>query len=344
MKSKMYVPVKQNESGGCLAKYPGRNLIELVREADNISGCPDIASLWMPEDASVIKYGDDNLLLTTDMAPLVGVDCFLAGKIAVLHALSDIYAMGGRPLHVLVNLVIARATSEQQSTALLAGIFEACREESVLVAGGHTLLSEEFLVGISVLGSMQGKQPIKKQNCLSGDILLLSKPLGTGLAARGLFLGEIEEAEFSEAMNMMLISNRHSVSAAQGMVNIHAMTDVTGFGLLGHLSEMLRPEQGAIIDFARLPIISCVNSLFLHAYGTGITQENLRYAGREHKLSFTPQNDCPLILLDPQTNGAILVAVAPSDALPLEQAGWTPIGKVNDEGTIRCHIVAMHTF
>jgi selenide, water dikinase len=323
------------EHGGCLAKLPGLDLIGLVDGAKALSETHDLVpSAEAPEDAAVLEINGTTLLMTTDFGPLVGVDGFSAGRIAALHALSDIYVMGGHPSHALITFVVARSASKEQAQAVLGGVFSACASEGVVASGGHTIVGEEFLIGLSVLGRAPDGGCIRKQNCRDGDILMVSKPAGTAMATRAVYHNLLGPDTLSQAISVMTQSNRPAAQAA-AQVGVSALTDVTGFGLLGHLSEMLAPNQGASIKAIDVPTLPCIQELNASFANTTFTNGNLEYARRRHKLTLGASSSLQtMALLDPQTNGAVIAAVAADRAGALESSGFHAIGAVNTSGEI----------
>jgi selenide, water dikinase len=323
------------EHGGCLAKLPGLDLIGLVEGAKILSESDSlVASAESPEDAAVVQVNGTTLLMTTDFGPLVGVDGFAAGKIAALHALSDVYVMGGVPTHALITFVVARTASREQAKTVLAGVFAACASEGVVASGGHTIVGEEFLVGLSVLGHAPGNGFIRKRNCRDGDVLMVSKPAGTAMATRAVYHRLLGSETMSEAVAVMTKSNGPAARAAAD-AGASAVTDVTGFGLLGHLSEMLAGDQGAQIRIADVPTLSSIRELSPSFANTSFTSGNLDYARRRHRVKIgTFASLAAMTLLDPQTNGAVIAALAPDRAQGLERSGFRAIGVVNSSGEI----------
>lgn len=328
------ITINQCESGGCLAKIPGLELINLIDNVKNLvhTNISD-ASASAPEDAAIIDLNDQLYLFTTDIGPLVGVDAFKGGQIAALHALSDIYVMGGVPTHTLLTLVAPKTASLEQKQAVLKGVFCACEEERVNIVGGHSIFGDNFLVGLSIIGTTNGKTILKKQNCKAGDALMISKPLGTGLAARSLFLGEILEEDFNEALDVMLKSNRQYAQMALE-TNVNALTDVTGFGLAGHLSEMLGEGQGAIINVNLIPKLKVLEKIYMEGMDTIYTTANMQYARKSHIVEIKVSKKHYLPLFDPQTNGPIMASVGKKYINKLERYGFTMIGEVTEGNRI----------
>ena len=186
--SEANISIAQCESGGCLAKIPGLELISLIDNIKDIIRTSSSASASAPEDAAIIELNGQNILFTTDIGPIVGTDAFIGGKIAALHAISDIYVMGGSPTHALLTSIVPKTSTYEQRQALLKGVFVACENEGVNIVGGHSIFGDNFLIGLSVIGKTEGNI-LRKQSAKEGDAILISKPIGTGLAARALFEG-----------------------------------------------------------------------------------------------------------------------------------------------------------
>lgn len=324
------ITITQCESGGCLAKIPGLELINLIDNAKEFAQTTlSNASALAPEDAAIIDINGQSYLFTTDIGPLVGIDAFKGGKIAAFHALSDIYVMGGKPTHALLTLIVPKTATPEQKQAVLGGVFSACEAEGVNIVGGHSIFGDTFLIGLSIIGTSTGPTILKKQNCKSGDALMISKPLGTGLAARGLFLGELKEEDFSEALDVMLTSNRHHAEMAL-KAEVNALTDITGFGLLGHLSEMLQEEQGAVIEASSIPRLNTLTKIYMNGMDTIYTAANMQYSRRVHPIELNVSTEQSLLLFDPQTNGPVMASADKSHIKSLEKCGFTVIGEVTD--------------
>lgn len=327
------ISITQCESGGCLAKIPGMELISLIDNIKEITHSSSSASASTPEDAAIIELNGQSLLFTTDIGPIVGTDALIGGKIAALHAISDIYVMGGTPTHALLTLIVPKTSTYEQRQALLKGVFTACENEGVNVVGGHSIFGDNFLVGLSVIGNPNGKKILRKQNAQEGDAILISKPIGTGLAARALFMGEISEADFLEALQIMQESNKNAAKTAIN-IQVNALTDITGFGVIGHLSEMLRPDQGAIIDITRIPKLQVLEKIYLDGMDTIYTAANMQYARRDHSLKFNVEKAQYIPLLDPQTNGPLLASASIDKVGELEKSGFVKIGTVTSGNNI----------
>ncbi len=326
---------EMNPRGGCLCKLPGLDLSAMIAAAvewasqDGLGIRPPA----YPEDCAIIEVDGSRLLLTTELTPIVGIDLYVAGRIAALHAMSDIYASGGIPKWALVNLVIKDGDPEDYSVAVLAGIMAQCAIEGAEVVGGHTIVGSEAMAGLALIGASRPGRILRKKGARPGDVLLLSKPLGVGLILRGYKLGLLNEHALNTAVSAMLTSNA-SASAAAFAEGVHASTDVTGFGMLGHLTEMLEPGIGAIIEMREVPVLLQAKTLPDHSAQTIWIKSNYQYATAQREiLSFTTPEQLS-VLLDPQTNGGLLVSSSEAVAEALQVQGFTRIGHVTDSPTV----------
>lgn len=320
--------------GGCLSKLDGLSLRQLLESAHRRVFGTLPANGLAPEDSAILPVSGDALLVSVDFGRPVGVAPLIAGKIAALHAMSDVLACGGVPRWALAMLGAFEPRRADETEELLVGLLDACRAENVTIVGGHTIVGAEPLVGLTVLGDAPARPPLPKCGGLVGDRLLLSKPLGVGLLLRAHGLGAIPADALLPAVAAMLLSNREASKVAASSRGVRATTDVSGFGLLGHLSEMLPTGRGARIHLAAVPVLPGIDRL-----GEGLTRSeqmraNLEYA-REH-LRIAGDLGRPGLapLLDPQTNGGLLVAVDVSSADQLVAAGYVDIGEITGEPSI----------
>jgi selenide,water dikinase len=282
-----------------------------------------------PEDCAIVEIDSPRLLFTTDLAPLVGVDLAKAGRIAALHSMSDIYASGGIPKWALVNLVADAEHLGEFAEEVLAGILNECAAEGAQVLGGQTILGREAMAGLTVIGLPRSSRILRKGGSQQGDLLLLSKPLGVGLILRGYKLGLLHEAALEEALTTLLTSNACASEAALD-AGVHACTDVTGFGLLGHLAEMLAPHHGATLNLSRIPILPPAAALPNAALHTAWIENNYQYATAHREISGIREPHRIAPLLDPQTNGGLLVSAREIAAEKLNAAGFSVVGRVTE--------------
>lgn len=317
------------ENGGCMSKLDGQQLLNLIyRAKESISeGIKIMSDNEYVEDCAVISSIKQELLYTADFGPPVGEDLFLAGKIAALNAISDIYAMGGVPRYAYVLLTLNKDLLFQQKEQLLAGVYQACNEENTSVVGGHTINGEETLVGLSVIGEIKNGRLLHKKNCCIDDAIMISKSLGTGLVLRGYYLGLLSEEDYQRAIDIMIKSNFVDDTIVASPL-IHAMTDVTGFGLVGHMSEMLDKDKGAVIYIEKVPYIKNIDNLSVNIMLNNYIENNYIYAEDTHKIKFRLDTMKKIALFDPQTNGPLLISVDKKFVSIAETLGFVYIGDV----------------
>ncbi|MDR3161934.1 MAG: selenide, water dikinase SelD [Spirochaetaceae bacterium] len=320
----MKLPLCAN--GGCLAKLGGVDLAALLSGPPGREGGGEFA----PQDAAPVSLEAGEVLFSADFGPPVGDDPFRAGQVAALHAFSDLYVSGARPTAALVLLALGPDTAPEHARLILEGIYQVLGEEEVQAAGGHTIRGAELLLGLSVIGDIQNP-PGRKRNCRAGDLLLISKPLGTGIALRAAYHGLLPPGAMDAIYGTLLVSNKRALWAGR---YARALTDITGFGLLGHLSEMLEDFQGARIRLDRLPYLEVIAGLSSTALQSKYTQANLDYARRFHSLDLSCDRIEKLALLSPETNGPVLAAADREQAAILEAGGFIPIGHITDRKAI----------
>jgi selenide,water dikinase len=308
-------------NGGCLAKLGGVDLAALL--------APGGAG-FAPQDAAPVSLASGELLFSADFGPPVGDDPFRAGQIAALHAFSDLYVSGAQPSAALILLSLGPNTETDHARRILDGIYRVFAEEKVQAAGGHTIRGAELLLGLSVIGEPRNP-PGAKRNCRAGDTLLISKPLGTGLALRAAYHGLLPPEAMDAVYETLLVSNKIALWAGAAA---RALTDISGFGLLGHLSEMLEDSQGARLWLDRLPLVPAVRALPATALQSAYTQNNLDYARRFHRVDMKSGRIETLALLSPETNGPVLAAADRGEAAVLEAGGFIPIGEVTDQRSL----------
>jgi selenide,water dikinase len=306
---------------GCMAKYPGVQLAADLKAAD-----PDNDDRE-PTDCAVFTIGAATAVASVDIGPLVGTDVYRAGRIAVFHATSDVWATGATPTIGLAIVAVDTTLPIDTTTVLMSGMFAACREEGVELMGGHTIIGAEALAGMVVIG-VAGTKTLKKIGARPGDVLMLSKPLGTGMVIRAFRQGIAGIPELETALNVMDTSNQPA-SLAAIEAGVTALTDVTGFGLLGHLAEMLSPESlGAVLTLGDLPVLPAARALpALFDHSTYI-DNNLDYARSRLRVTSPRDRHALAPMLDPQTSGGLLAAVHPGAAPQLEAAGYRRVGIV----------------
>lgn len=282
-----------------------------------------------PEDCAVIFNPSSHSLVTTDFGPLVGPKPFQGGRIAGFHAMSDVFAMGGTPHSALAIVTTNRDHAAEVATSALAGLGAACAEEGVQIVGGHTTVGDELVIGLTIIGT-PGETTLAKGGVRVGDVLMLSKPLGTGMMVRAYVLGRLDLDELEPALATMDTSNR-GASIAAVHAGASALTDVTGFGLLGHTAEMVAEnELGATIELDAVPVLAGVRSLPDVFARSAFIDQNLDYASSLTRVKGIRDRVALGPLLDPQTSGGLLASVAAGAVPAMQQAGFTRVGQVTD--------------
>jgi selenide,water dikinase len=275
-----------------------------------------IVGMEHPDDAGVYKISEDLALVqTVDFFTPIVDDPYAFGQIAAANALSDIYAMGGVP-KTAMNLVAFPLREMDLSVLrrILEGGLETLREAGVVLVGGHSIEDSELKYGLSVTGFIHPKRVLTKRNLILGDRLILTKPLGTGIVNTAIKGGMVSMATEEAVTRLMATLNR---DAAEIMADypVHACTDITGFGLLGHMAEMVVDSPfGIEIQADRIPILPEALQFAAMGFVPGGAHKNRTF--REGLVDFSPSVDNVLrdVLFDPQTSGGLLICVAKESA------------------------------
>jgi selenide,water dikinase len=268
------------------------------------------------EDAAVYALDAERaLVFTTDViTPLVD-DPEAFGAIAAANALSDIYAMGGRPLMTLGILGLPEGFPLEVGGTILAGGAQVALAAGAPVLGGHTLQSRDLVYGLAAVGEVHPRRLFLSSRFQAGDALILTKPLGTGALTTAIKRGRLVEAEIAEAIAGMRQLNRAAVKPLLE-AGVTAATDITGFGLLGHAAEVAKASGvELVLERARLPAYAQARELLAAGMRTGANKRNLAYAAELGPLKGEVED----LLVDPQTSGGLLVAVARDRALGLRE-------------------------
>jgi selenide,water dikinase len=265
----------------------------------------------LADDAGVYKIRDDLALVqTVDFFPPVVDDPYDFGAIAAANALSDIYAMGGKPLSAL-NIVGYPPQSLPLSVLdeILRGGADKAIEADVVIIGGHTLKTKEPLYGMAVTGTIHPDKIISNANAKVGDSLILTKPLGIGIITTAIKKEQVEEKWIKKAVKVMSYLNK-SASEAMLEVGINACTDITGYGLLGHLCELVQASKvGAKIFSSKVPVIDFAWELAKRKIVPGGTLANLKFIEQKVDWEDKITQEAKLILSDAQTSGGLLISV-----------------------------------
>ena len=297
-----------SRAGGCGCKLSPLELADVMRHVSIAAPDPSVlVGLDAPDDAGVYRLGPELAMVqTVDFFTPIVDDPFDWGRIAATNALSDVYAMGGRPVSALNLVAWPRTLDFDLLGRVLAGGAAACDEAEVTVIGGHSIDDPEPKYGMAVTGVVHPDRVVRSRGAAPGDVLVLTKPLGMGIVTSGIKEGKTSEATAAEAIRVMTTLNR---GAAEAMVaaGATAATDVTGFGLIGHLLDMLDPTLSAELDFDRIPVLLEAIELCRSGVLPGGSKRNHDALGGRVE---TPGLDDArrMILFDAQTSGGLLIA------------------------------------
>ena len=303
-----------SHGGGCGCKIAPGVLSEILKGTSAMPMPPELlVGIETADDAAVYQLNDEQALIaTTDFFMPIVDDPFDFGCIAATNAISDVYAMGGTPIMALalVGMPI-NVLSTETIGQILAGGQSVCREAGIPIAGGHTIDSVEPIYGLVALGLVHPKRVKRNADAKVGDRLILGKPLGVGVLSAALKKDALPPAGYAQ-----MIANTTKLNtpgpALAALDGVHALTDITGFGLAGHVLEMARGANAAVrIDLARVPLIEGVRALAAAGMVTGASGRNWAAYGHEVRLGAGLQPVDQALLSDPQTSGGLLVACAP---------------------------------
>jgi selenide,water dikinase len=300
--------------GGCGCKLSPALLRELLAGVPAAGAFPNLlVGAETSDDAAVYRLRADlAMVATTDFFTPIVDDPFVFGQIAATNALSDIYAMGGEPVMALALLGMPLGrVSVQTVQAILAGGAAICARAGIPVAGGHSIDSPEPIYGLAAMGTVHPDRVLRNSGAREGDALILTKGLGIGIFSAALKQGRLDAAAY--ALMVQSTTQLNAIGAALGETDgVHAATDVTGFGLLGHALEICRASGlGARIGWDRVPVLAGAASLAQAGVATGAASRNWASYGDEVALPPALASWQRGLLCDPQTSGGLLIAVAP---------------------------------
>ena len=302
--------------GGCGCKIGPALLREMLSDACFGFQHPDLlVGAGTSDDAAVYRINDRQAVIaTTDFFMPIVDDPFEFGRIAATNALSDVYAMGGSPILALaiVGMPVGKMPSEVMRRIMEGGA-DVCHAAGIPLAGGHSIDSPEPIYGLAALGLVEPDRIKRNDGARAGDVLVLGKPLGIGVLSAALKKGILDERGYAQMVGVTTQLNRVGRTLA-GLPGVHAMTDVTGFGLAGHLLEICRgSDAGAVVDFARVPLHPGVADLVRAGHATGASGRNWAGYGADVRIDAPDPDLVRTLVTDPQTSGGLLVACAPAD-------------------------------
>ena len=306
-----------SHGGGCGCKLAPSVLRELLAGQPVAQAFPDLlVGTETADDAAVYRVSDDlAVIATTDFFMPMVDDPHAFGRIAATNAISDVYAMGGRPIMALaiLGMPIDKLPPEM-IREILDGGRSICAEAGIPVAGGHSIDSLEPIYGLAVIGVVHPDKLRRNADARPGDVLILTKGLGVGIYSAAIKKSALDEAGIAEMVGSTTLLNRIGADLADDPA-VHAITDVTGFGILGHGLEVARGSGArVVIDRAALPLLTRAEELAEAGFVTGASHRNWAAYGAEVTLPEGLPDWQRHLLTDPQTSGGLLVAVAPEAA------------------------------
>ena len=306
-----------SHGGGCGCKIAPALLNEMLSKLPRQFAAPALmVGTETGDDAAVYKINDRQALVaTTDFFMPIVDDAFDFGRIAATNALSDVYAIGGQPLFALaiVGMPIDKLPVETIQD-ILAGGTAACEAAGIPIAGGHSIDAPEPIYGLVAIGLVDPDNVKRNNEAKAGDVLILGKGLGIGILSAAMQKGELDRQGYKEMVETTTQLNSVGGDLAE-ISGVHAMTDVTGFGLLGHLLEVCRGSGlAASLDVERIPILPTARELAMAGLNTGAAGRNWASYGHEVTLPDDLPDWQKNLLVDPQTSGGLLVSCDPADA------------------------------
>jgi selenide, water dikinase len=301
---------------GCAAKQPPGYLLSLLGSLPPITDPNVLVGSATADDAAVYKLSDElALVFTTDFFTPIVDRPYDFGAVAAANALSDVYAMGGTPLTALSIVGFPDTLLPPEVLVeILRGAADKAAEAGTAIVGGHTIKSDEPIFGLAVIGKVAPNHVLSNDKAQPGDVLILTKPLGLGIITTAAKNGEDKLGAIGEAIRVMTTLNR---VAGEEFVRcgVHALTDVTGFGLLGHLRNVVAASKvGARIFFDRVPVLTAAIEYVHAGISPGGTHANHKFLADWVSYNNDVTKEEQLILCDAQTSGGLLAAVAPDQA------------------------------
>ncbi len=303
-----------SKGGGCGCKIAPSVLQEILQTSKKASYSHLLVGNESSDDAAVFQINEHEAIIsTTDFFMPIVDDAFDFGRIASANAISDVYAMGGTPL---MAIAILGWPADKISTAaaqrVLDGARTLCKEAAIPLAGGHTIDSLEPIFGLAVTGIIDIKNIKKNNSARQGDQVLLTKPIGVGLMATAVKRGLLKDNHYKALITQLTTLNRMGEQLGK-LRGVHAMTDVTGFGLLGHLIEMAQGSRLSVtLNYNAVKKITGVEEYIKQKTIPGATARNWKsYGDKVSMAEHINWDEATCLLPDPQTNGGLLIAVSP---------------------------------
>ena len=275
-----------------------------------------IVGIETSDDAGVFRLRPDLAIVNTvDFFTPIVDDPYVFGQVAATNALSDVYAMGAEPTTALNIVCFPRGKMDIQVLGeILKGGGEKVREAGAVVIGGHSIIDDEIKYGMAITGVVHPDRVIRNVGIKDGDALILTKPLGTGIITTALKKGKAPQESIEKAISSMITLNK-TASIIMRNYPVHACSDITGYGLLGHALEMTSGgDITLILESAKLPLINATSDLAEAGYLTGGSKRNREYLNGKMAVDPSIQQGLVETALDPQTSGGLLIALPEKDA------------------------------
>ena len=306
-----------SHGGGCGCKIAPGVLSEILKSTKSMVVPPQLlVGIETADDAAVYQLNDEQALIaTTDFFMPIVDDPYDFGRIAATNAISDVYAMGGTPIMALALVGMPINVLPLETIGLiLKGGESVCAEAGIPIAGGHTIDSVEPIYGLVVLGLVHPQRVKRNADAKAGDVLVLGKPLGVGVLSAALKKDALDADGYRRMIETTTQLNKPGAELA-AMAGVHAVTDVTGFGLAGHGLELARGARlGVAIDWSAVPLLPGVRELAAQGMVTGASGRNWAGYGADVNLPAGFAEVDRALLTDPQTSGGLLVSCAPDAA------------------------------
>jgi selenide,water dikinase len=306
-----------SHGGGCGCKIAPGVLSEILRNSAGGLIPPELmVGIETADDAAVYKLNDEQALIaTTDFFMPIVDDPFDFGRIAATNAISDVYAMGGKPIMALALVAMPiNQLPVEVIGQIIKGGESVCREAGIPIAGGHTIDSVEPIYGLVVMGLVHPSKVRRNADAKPGDVLVLGKPLGVGVLSAALKKGKLDAAGYAQLIATTTKLNKPGVPLAE-LPGVHAITDITGFGLAGHALELARGAKArVVIEWPKVPLMSGVAAMAADGFVTGASGRNWAGYGADVSLAAELPGTAQDLLSDPQTSGGLLVSCDPQSA------------------------------
>jgi selenide,water dikinase len=314
----------------------------------NIPSDPNlIVGIETADDAGVYRLSDDLALVqTVDFFTPIVDDPFDYGRISALNSINDVWAMGGVPITALaVTCFPKKGVDFSILGEIMRGGLQVLTENGVALVGGHSVDNQQIMFGYAVTGTINPRRVVTNRGARAGDVLILTKPIGTGVVSTGIKFGKADDEVMRASLSTMLLSGREA-ARLMTEARAHAATDVTGFALLGHAWEMARASNVTLeIEASSVPLINGALELAGAGLLTSGDKSNRRYVGRDVRLGPGVGRELASLLFDPQTAGGLLISIAAERAdelLARLRETYTDASAIGRVGARGAHLIEVN--